>query len=125
MHQASGSRVAPAVPVLDDWAQTEANSLKTIQEVFLHTIYQGLGTKHVDLQQRLTSRTSNNLVTDEEILHQVFKIINEENEHQRRLGQTPRQKTTQVHSAKVETGDCHNIDKSRDTAAENKSLKTI
>lgn len=87
-----------------------SNDSKTIQEVFLHTIYQGLGTKHVDLRQRLTPLTSNNQATDEEILRQVIKIINEENEHQRRLGQTPRQKTTQVHSAKVETGDCYNID---------------
>ena len=98
---------------------------KTIQEVFLHTIYQGLGTKHADLRQRLRPLTSNSQVTDEKILSQFVRIISDENEHQRRLGQTPRQKTAQAHSAKVETGDCHNNDKSQNTAADNKNLQTI
>lgn len=98
---------------------------KTIQEVFLHTIYQGLGPKHADLQQRLRPLTSNSQVTDEEILRQVMKIINDENEHQRRLGQPLRQKTTQAPNAKVETGDCHNNDNSQDTATDNRNLQTI
>lgn len=97
----------------------------TIQEVFLHTIYQGLGIKHTDLRQRLRPLISNSQVTDEEILSQVMKIISDENEHQRRLGQPPRQKTTQAHSAKVETEDSHNNDKSRDKATENKDIQTI
>lgn len=97
---------------------------KTIQEVFLHTIYQGLGTKHADLRQRLRPLISNSQVTDEEILCQVMKIISDENEHQRRLGQLPRQKTTQAHSAKVEMGDGNN-NKSQDTASDNKNLQTI
>lgn len=98
---------------------------KTIQEVFLHTIYQGLGTKHADLLQRLRPLISNGQVTDEEILRQVMKIISDENEHQRRLGQPPRQKTTQAHSAKIATGDSNNNDKARDTAADNKNHQTI
>lgn len=76
---------------------------KTIQEVFLHTIYQGLGVKYADMRQRLRPLTLNNNVTDEEILREVTKIISEENEHQRRLGQTPRQKTVQAQSAVLET----------------------
>lgn len=98
---------------------------KTIQEVFLHTIYQGLGTKHADLRQRLRPLISNSQVTDEEILRQVMKIISDENEHQRRLGQPPRQKVAQAHSAKVETGDRNNNNKSRDTAPDNENLQTI
>ena len=98
---------------------------KTIQEVFLHTIYQGLGTKHADLRQRLRPLISNSLVTDEEILSQVMKILSDESEHQRRLGQPPRQKTTQAHSAKVEAGDCNNNDKSWDKATDNKNSQTI
>ena len=100
---------------------------KTIQEVFLHTVYQGLGTKHADLRQRLRSLISDSQVTDEEILRQVMKIISDENEHQRRFGLPPRQKTTQAHTAKIETGDCNsnNNDKMRDTAADNKNHQTI
>ena len=77
---------------------------KTIQEVFLHTIHQGLGPKHTELRQRLRPLISNSRVTDEEILGQVMRILSDENEHQRRLGQLPRQKPTHAHNAKVETG---------------------
>lgn len=78
---------------------------KTIQEVFLHSIYQGLGTKHTDIRQQLRPLLSNSDVTDEEILSQVMKMISDENEHQRRLGHAPRQKTTHTHSVQVEGGD--------------------
>ncbi|KAJ8006165.1 hypothetical protein DPEC_G00125410 [Dallia pectoralis] len=50
------------------------------------------------------------------------KIISDENEHQRRLGQPPRQKTTQAYSAKVEERD-HNNNKS--TASDNKNIQTM
>lgn len=59
---------------------------KTIQEVFFHTIYQGLGSRHTDFRKQLKPLLSNSQVTDEEILNQVMKIINDENEHQWRLG---------------------------------------
>lgn len=98
---------------------------KTIQEVFLHTIYQGFGTKHADLRQRLRPLISNSQVTDEEILRQVMKILSDENEHQRRLGQPTRQKVTQAHSAKVETGDLNNNNKARDTPSDNENRQTI
>ncbi|KAL2083705.1 hypothetical protein ACEWY4_021478 [Coilia grayii] len=78
---------------------------RTIQEVFLHTIYQGLGSKHSDIRQRLRPFLSNSHVTDEEILCHVMKIINDENEHQRRLGQGPRQKTAHAHSVQRDGGD--------------------
>lgn len=78
---------------------------KTIQEVFLHTIYQGLGSKHTDIRQQLRPLLSNSQVTDEEIVSQVTKMISDENEHQRRLGYTSRQKTTHTHSVQVDGGD--------------------
>lgn len=96
---------------------------KTIQKVFLHTIYQGLGTKHAYLRQRLRPLIANSQVTDEEILSQVMKIMSDENEHQRRLSQLPKQKTTQAHSTKAETGGDYN--KSQDAAADSKNLQTI
>ena len=77
---------------------------KTIQEVFLHTIHQGLGPKHTELRQRLRPLISNSRVTVVTILCQVMRILSDENEHQRRLGQLPRQKPTHAHNAKVETG---------------------
>ncbi|KAK0148063.1 hypothetical protein N1851_012231 [Merluccius polli] len=97
---------------------------KTIQEVFLNTIYQGLGAKHAELRQRLRPLVSNNQVTDEEILGQMTKMISDENEHQRRLGQLPRQKPSHAHSAKVEADGQHD-DKPRGSAADGKNLQTI
>ena len=70
----------------------------TIQGVFLHTIYQGLGSKHTDIRQQLRPFLSNSHVTDEEILCHVMRIISDENEHQRRLSQGSRQKTAHAHS---------------------------
>ena len=75
---------------------------KTIQEVFLHTIYQGLGSKHTDIRQQLRPLLSNNRVTDEDIVSQVMKILSDENEHQRRLGYGLRQKATHSHSVRVD-----------------------
>lgn len=95
---------------------------KTIQEVFLNTVYQGLGAKHADLRQRLRHLVANSQVSDEEILGQMTKMISDENEHQRRLGQLP--KPSHAHSAKVETGG-HNDDKLRGSVADNKDLQTI
>lgn len=77
---------------------------KTIQEVFLHSIYQGLGSKHADIRQQLRPLLSNSQVTDEEILSHVMKIISDENEHQRRLGHSHRHKTTHANYVEVENG---------------------
>lgn len=77
----------------------------TIQGAFLHTIYQGLGVKYTDLRQRLRPLISKSNVTDEEILCEVTKIISDETEHRRRLGQTTRHRPTQAQSAVMETED--------------------
>lgn len=73
---------------------------KTIQQVFLHSIYQGLGSK-----QQLRPLITNSHISDEEIVSQVMKIINSENEHQRRLGNVSRQKETHTNSVRVDGGD--------------------
>ena len=78
---------------------------KTIQEVFLHTIYQGLGSKHADVRQQLRPLLSNNQVTDEDIVSRVTKIISDENEHQRRLGYVSKPKSMHAHSVQVDGGD--------------------
>lgn len=98
---------------------------KTIQEVFLHTIYQGLGAKHADFCQRVRPLISNCQVTNEEILSQVTKIINDENKHQHRFRQFSRQKTMHAHSTKIKTGVWQSDDKPKDTMADSKSLQTI
>lgn len=57
------------------------------------------------MRQRLRPLTSNNNVTDEEILSEVTKIISDENEHQRRLGQVTCQRSAQAQSAGIEEND--------------------
>lgn len=97
--------------------------LKTIQEVFLNTVYQGLRAKHADLRQRLRTLVSNIQVTDEETLGQMTKMISDEDEHQRRLGQPLRLKPSHAHSAMV-GADGQNDDKPRGPVAD-KHLQTI
>lgn len=45
---------------------------KTIQEVFLYTVYQGVGAKYIDLRQRFRPLVSHSQVTDEEILREQW-----------------------------------------------------
>lgn len=74
----------------------------TVQDVFLHTIYQGMGHKYNDLRRELKPLLADRTVTDETILRQVMKLTSDESERQRRLGSTSRQKHTHAHSAQVE-----------------------
>lgn len=75
---------------------------KIVQEVFLHTIYQGLGSKHTDVRQQLRPLLLNHQVTDEDIVSRVTKIIFDENEHQRRLGYVSKPKAMHAHSVQVD-----------------------
>ncbi|XP_032363237.1 uncharacterized protein LOC116675718 isoform X1 [Etheostoma spectabile] len=87
--------------------QTEAGikySPDTVQDVFLHTVYQGIGHKHNDIRRELKPLLSDHTVTDETILKHVMKITSDESERQRRLGPTQRQKHAAAHSAQVENG---------------------
>ncbi|KAL6483733.1 hypothetical protein MHYP_G00086050 [Metynnis hypsauchen] len=75
---------------------------ETVQGVFLHTIYQGLGHKYNDVRRDLKPLLSDSMVTDEAILKQVTKITSDETERQRRLGMIHRAKPTVAHSAQLE-----------------------
>lgn len=77
-------------------------SAATVQDVFLHTVYQGFGHKHTDIRRELKPLLSSSGVTDEMILRHVMKITSEENERMRRLGSSRRQTVTNTHSAQLE-----------------------
>ncbi len=77
-------------------------SASTVQEVFLHTVYQGLGHKHDDVRRELKSLLGDTGVSDEAILKQMKKIMCDESERQRRLGPATRQRLTNVHSVQSE-----------------------
>lgn len=59
---------------------------QTVQNVFMHTIYQGLSDKHDDIRRELKPLLSDLSVTDEALLRQVLKTTSEESERRRRLG---------------------------------------
>lgn len=73
-----------------------------MQDVFLHTVYQGLGHKHDDVRKELKSLLVDTRVSDEAILKRMKKIMCDESERQRRLGPATRQRLTNVHSAQSE-----------------------
>lgn len=77
-------------------------SPSTVQDVFLHTVCQGLGHKYDDVRRELKLTLADPRVSDETILKQIQKIMNDESERQRRLGLTTRQRPTHVHNAQVE-----------------------
>ncbi|XP_041828199.1 uncharacterized protein LOC121631315 isoform X2 [Melanotaenia boesemani] len=77
-------------------------SAATVQDVFLHTVYQGFGHKHTDIRRELKPLLSSSGVTDEMILRHVMKITSEENERMKRLGLSRRQTVTNAHSAQLE-----------------------
>lgn len=74
----------------------------TVQDVFLHTVYQGLGYKHSDIRRELKPLLSDCEVSDETILRHVMRITSEESERQKRIGSSRRQTTTNAHCAQLE-----------------------
>lgn len=74
----------------------------TVQDVFLHTVYHGLGHKHDDVRRELKPLLVDPRVSDELILKQTKKVMCDESERQRRLGPATRQRLTNVHSAQSE-----------------------
>ena len=83
-------------------ADTDIKYAATVQDVFLHTVYQGFGHKHTDIRRELKPLLSSSGVTDEMILRHVMKITSEENERMKRLGSSRRQTVTNTHSAQLE-----------------------
>ncbi len=77
---------------------------QTIQNVFLRTIYQGMGAKYNQFRTELKPLLMNRLVTDETLLRQVTQIASDESERQRRLGQPPRPRVSNALSAQCESG---------------------
>ncbi len=73
----------------------------TVQDVFLHTVYQGFGHKHTDVRRELKPLLANREITDDMILRHVMKITSEENERMKRLGPSRRQTVTNVHSTQL------------------------
>lgn len=77
-------------------------SAATVQDVFLHTVYQGFGHKHTDIRRELKPLLTNSGITDEMILRHVMKITSEENERMKRLGSFRRHTVTNAQSAQLE-----------------------
>ena len=76
---------------------------RTIQNVFLRTIHQGLLPKYSDIRNELKPLLSDYTVPDEALIRQVNKVSSEESERQRRLGHCARQKVTHAHRAQLES----------------------
>jgi hypothetical protein len=76
---------------------------QTIQNVFLRTIYQGMGAKYNQFRTELKPLLMNRLVTDEALLRQVTQIASDESERQRRLGHASRPRVPNALSAQCES----------------------
>lgn len=90
----------------------------TVQDVFLHSVYQGLGYKHSDIRRELKPLLSSGEVSDETILRHIMRITSEESERQKRIGSSRRQNTTSAHSAQSELNtiqECSKQDRPVDT----------
>lgn len=75
----------------------------TVQDVFLHTVYQGLGHKHSDIRRELKPLLADPTVTDEAILKHLTRVMSDESERQRRLGTiVSRQRSAAANSAPTE-----------------------
>ncbi|KAJ8000024.1 hypothetical protein DPEC_G00200520 [Dallia pectoralis] len=76
-------------------------SAVTVQDLFLHTVYQGLSHRCKDIRSELKPLLSDSDVTDDAILRHVMKITSDENERLRRLGPPTRGKPSMANSAQV------------------------
>ncbi|XP_061817764.1 uncharacterized protein [Nerophis lumbriciformis] len=76
---------------------------RTVQNVFLRTILQGLLPKFSDIRTELKPMLSDYAVSDEALIRHVSQVCSEESERQRRLAHGSRQKVTHAHSAQLET----------------------
>lgn len=79
-------------------------SAATVQDVFLHTVYQGLSHRCKDIRSELRPLLADSDVTDDAILRHVMKITSDENERLRRLGPTSKVKQSMASSAQVSDG---------------------
>lgn len=79
--------------------------VRTAQNVFLRTVYQGLSEKHDDIRRELRPLLSDPTVTDETLLRQVTKTTSEESERKRRLGRSTRPKIAHAQSSEVNSSE--------------------
>lgn len=78
-------------------------SAATVQDVYLHTVYEGLSHKCKHIRSELKPLLSDSNVTDDTILRHDMKIASDENERLRRLGPVNRVKQSMANSAQVHT----------------------
>lgn len=76
-------------------------SAATVQDVFLHTMYQGLSHRCKDIRSELKLLLSDRNVTDDAILRHIMKITSDKNERLRRLGPPARTKQSTASIAQV------------------------
>lgn len=76
-------------------------SAATVQDVFLHTVYQGLSHECKDIRSKLKPLLADSNVTDDAILRHVMKVTSDETERLRQLGLLTRTKPSTVSSAQV------------------------
>lgn len=93
-----------------------------VQNVYLHIVYQGLGTKHSDIRGELRPLLSDNTVSDEALLRHVIKITSDASERQHRLGQISRHKTT--HNAQLE-GHEVKVEQNTELKSKNKTIQQL
>ncbi len=92
----------------------------TIQNVFLHTIHQGLLPKCSDVRSELKPLLSDYTVSDEALIRQVNNVSSEESEKQQRLGHCSCQKVTQAHSTQLKLD--NDIEESSDCKAKKSNI---
>ncbi|XP_077346127.1 uncharacterized protein LOC143989728 [Lithobates pipiens] len=74
---------------------------KLVQGIFLHTLYQGLNEKNSNVRRDIKPYVSDLTVTDDFIIEQVTRSVDEETERQRRLSSAPKHKPLTVHSSQT------------------------
>ncbi|XP_077340604.1 uncharacterized protein LOC143984182 [Lithobates pipiens] len=74
---------------------------KLVQVIFLHTLYQGLNEKNSNVRRDIKPYVSDLTVTDDFIIEQVTRSVDEETERQRRLNSAPKHKPLTVHSSQT------------------------
>lgn len=95
---------------------------QTAQNVFLHTVYQGLNEKHDNVRRELKPLLSDPAVTDNGLLRQVIKTTSEESERKQRLGRSARPKTARAHSGEVTTSGADRAKPASDTKAKDELI---
>lgn len=98
---------------------------QTVQNVFLHTVYQGLSEKHEDIRRELKPLLSDATVTDEVLLKQITKTTNEESERKRCLGRVPRPKIAHAQSIKANTSEVAKAKTNPDTDTKDDLIKQL